>query len=220
MGGRIFKLQSKIESKVELNPFEAKHYDTMLNILSLGIYSSFINRATNKIIFGENESILDLGSGTGRFSCLFHRKAKIQSYVGIDLSEIMIRQAQRKCKRYKDTEFIHGDIRKELPLKIGFDKVFISFVLHGFMQEERIEIIKNAYNALKKGGQFIILDYAEKEVEKAPFFVKSLIRKMECPLAEKFMKINLKKVLREIHFETFTEYFFLGGYIRVEIATK
>ncbi len=213
-------MQSKIKSKVELNPFEAKHYDTLLDILSLGIYPSFINRVIDKIKFEENESILDLGSGTGRFSCLFHKKAKIRRYTGMDLSEIMIRQAQKKCNKYKDAEFIQKDIRKELPFKKEFDKTFISFVLHGFVQEDRIEIIKNAYNALKEGGQFIILDYSEKDVEMASFFIKFLIRKMECPLAEEFMNINLRKVLAEAHFKKFTEYFFLNGYIRLEVATK
>ena len=214
------KLQSKIKSKVELNPFEAKHYDLLMDVLSLGIYPSFTKRVIDKINFSNEENILDLGSGTGEFSCLFHKKAKISRYIGIDLSEIMIRQAENKCKNYKDAKFIQGDIRKELSFKNEFSKTFIAFVLHGFIQEDRIKIIRNAFNALKKGGEFITLDYAEKDVDKAPFYIKFLIRKLECPLAEEFMSRNFKKTLKEVGFTEFKEYFFLGGYIRLEVVKK
>ncbi len=220
MGGRISELQSKIESKVELNPFEAKHYDLMMNIFSLGIYPSFTSRVIDRIKFFDKESIIDFGSGTGHFSCLFHKKARIEKYVGIDLSEIMVKQAEKKCKKYGDTKFIRGDIRKSVPFKEEFTKAFISFVLHGFVQEERIKIAQNAYNALKKGGKFIILDYGEKDVDSAPFYIKFLIRKLECPLAEEFMKTDLKKMLKSVGFANFTEHSFVNGYIRLEIATK
>ncbi len=220
MGGGFPKLQNDIKSKVELNPFEAKHYDLLLNTLSLGIYPSFTKRAVDKIDFAKEESILDLGSGTGRFSCLFHRKTKIKTYTGIDLSEIMIKQARKKCRNYPDAKFIQGNIREKLPFNENFTKTFISFVLHGFIQKDREKIAENAYSALKDNGEFIILDYAEKNVESAPFYIKFLIRKLECPLAEEFMKMDLKKMLKEIGFREFKEYFFLDKYVRLEVATK
>lgn len=42
-----------------------------------------------------------------------------------------------------------------------FDKVFISFILHGFENAQKVDIIGNAYRALKPGGVFYILDYEE-----------------------------------------------------------
>ncbi len=219
MGGRFLKLQNTV-TKVELTPFVAKHYDTILNILSFGIYPMFTKQVIEKAPFENDDTILDLGSGTGRFACLINKKVSVKKYIGIDLSDIMIEQANRRCAKLENFSFIQGEIQKEIPFENEFDKVFISFVLHGFKQEDRIKIIENAFKALKPGGQFIILDYAEKDVDKSPLIIKYLIRKIECPLAEDFMKRNLSAMLQNAGFAKFEELTFLKGYVRLGIATK
>jgi len=219
MGGRFLKLQNTV-TKVELTPFVARHYDTILNIFSLGIYPILTEQIIKKAPFEDNDAILDLGSGTGRFACLINKKISVKKYVGIDLSNIMIEQANRKCTKFKNFSFIQGEIQKEMLFENEFDKVFISFVLHGFEQKDRIKIIENAFKALKPGGQFIILDYAEKNVDKSPLIIKYLIRKIECPLAEDFMKRNLSAMLQSAGFVKFEELAFLKGYVRLGIATK
>ncbi len=219
MGGRLFKLQNTT-TKVELTPFVAKHYDAILNILSFGIYPVFTKQVIEKAPFEDNDAILDLGSGTGRFACLINKKVSVKKYIGIDLSNIMIKQASKKCRGLKNFSFTQGEIQKEIPFENEFDKVFISFVLHGFEQKDRIKIIENAFKALKHGGKFVILDYAEKDVNKSPLIIKYLIRKIECPLAEDFMKRNLKAMLQSTGFTKYKELFFLKSYVRLEIATK
>ena len=209
------------ETKVELTPFIAKHYDAFLNAFSIGIYPFFTANVVKEANFKKGDSVLDLGAGTGRFACLIQKYiGEKGKYVGIDLSEIMVQQAKKRCRSFKNIHFIQERIEEELPLTEHFDKVFISFVLHGFVQENRIKIIKNAYNRLRIGGQFIILDYAERDVNTAPFIVKFLIRKVECPLAEEFMQIDLKKVLSENGFSDFKEKFYFKNYVRLEICKK
>ncbi len=209
------------ETKVELTPFVARHYDVLLNIFSLGIYPLFTANIVKEANFKKGDSVLDLGAGTGRFACLIQKYiGKKGKYIGIDLSEIMVQQAEKRCRSFGNAHFIQGRIEEELPLTKHFDKVFISFVLHGFPQEKRIKIIKNAYNQLQIGGQFIILDYAERDINTAPFIVKLLIRKVECPLAEKFMQINLKKVLFENGFSDFEEKLHFKDYVRLEMCKK
>ena len=220
MGGRFLKLQNNMRSKVELSPFFAKHYETILNIVSFGAYIPFTKNVIEKAPFEKGDSVLDLGSGSGHFACLIAQKANPRRYVGIDISKEMLKIAKERCKNLKNIEFVPGKIQENLPFNSEFDKVFISFVLHGFVQEERLKIIRNAYKSLKPGGKFIILDYAEKNVDKSPLLVKFLIRKAECPLAEKFMKRNLKEMLRREGFSKFEEIFFFKGYVRLEIATK
>ncbi len=220
MGGRFLKLQNNVRSKVELSPFFAKHYETILNIVSFGAYIPFTKNVIEKAPFEKGDSVLDLGSGSGHFACLITRKANPRRYVGIDISKEMLKIAKERCKNLKNIEFVPGKIQENLPFNSEFDKVFISFVLHGFVQEERLKIIRNAYKSLKPGGKFIILDYAEKNVDKSPLPVKFLIRKAECPLAEEFMKKNLKEMLRREGFSKFEEIFFFKGYVRLEIATK
>ncbi len=53
------------DSGVELNSFSAKTYDTLLNIASLGLYYVFINKAIKAMDIQPEDSILDLGCGTG-----------------------------------------------------------------------------------------------------------------------------------------------------------
>ncbi|HDQ15924.1 MAG TPA: class I SAM-dependent methyltransferase, partial [Bacteroidetes bacterium] len=48
----------------------------------------------------------------------------------------------------------------EFDLGKQYDIVFISFVIHGFPNEIRKTVIKNAFNHLKPNGRFIILDFA------------------------------------------------------------
>ncbi len=220
MGGGFFKLQNNVRSKVELSPFFAKHYETILNIVSFGTYIPFTKKVIKKAPFKKGDSILDLGSGSGHFACLISQKANPKRYVGMDISKEMLKRARKRCKNVKNIEFLQGRIQEILPFDSEFDKVFISFVLHGFVQKERLKIIRNAYKSLKPGGKFLILDYAEKNINKSPFLVKLLIRKAECPLAEEFINRNLQEMLRTEGFVKFKELFFFKGYIRLEIAEK
>ncbi len=219
-GGDV-KIKNAKETKVELTPFVAKHYNALLNIFSFGIYPHFTTKVVKEANFRKGDSVLDLGSGTGRFACLIRKYiGETGKYVGVDLSRIMVQQARKRCENFKNTRFISGRIEEELSLTEYFDKVFISFVLHGFTQENRIKIIRNAYKRLRTGGKLIILDYAERDVDRASPIVKFLIRKVECPLAEKFMQINLKEVLFKIGFSAFIEKFHLKGYVRLEMCEK
>ena len=219
-GGDV-KIKNEKETKVELTPFVAKHYNALLNIFSFGIYPYFTTKVVKEANFRKGDSVLDLGSGTGRFACLIRKYiGETGRYVGVDLSKIMVQQARKRCEDFKNIRFLSGRVEEELSLTEHFDKVFISFVLHGFTQENRIRIIKNAYKRLRTGGKFIIFDYAERDVETAPFVAKFLIRKVECPLAEKFMRIDFKKVLSKIGFSDFREKFYLKGYVRLEMCKK
>jgi len=53
-------------SKVEIGPAGAHYYDLFLNLLSLGLYSHFIKGVVGKMGINPGQSILDLGSGTGK----------------------------------------------------------------------------------------------------------------------------------------------------------
>jgi ubiquinone/menaquinone biosynthesis C-methylase UbiE len=107
-----------------------------------------------------------------------------------------------------------------LPYENEYDVVFISFVLHGFVQEKRDIIIQNAYRALKPGGRFAILDYNNFDVDKAPWYIRVAIRKVECPLAEDFIQRDTKKMLKDHGFERFEEFFYFNNYLRLLKAYK
>jgi len=78
---------------------------------------------------------------------------------------------------------IHARADQFLPFKEKFDKVFISFVLHGFPQNIREKVIKNIFEVLKNGGVFFILDYNEFDKDLMPFYLRILFKVIECPYA-------------------------------------
>jgi len=78
------------DSGVELKHFIAKHYDTVMNIASLGIYKSFIGKAIKNSGIKPGDSILDMGCGTGRnASLMMPYTGSNGSITGLDISENM-----------------------------------------------------------------------------------------------------------------------------------
>jgi len=50
-------------SKVEVGTKEARYYDLLLSLISLGVYPRFIRGAIDRMNIQPGQSILDLGSG-------------------------------------------------------------------------------------------------------------------------------------------------------------
>ncbi|MCK4241560.1 MAG: class I SAM-dependent methyltransferase, partial [Candidatus Atribacteria bacterium] len=170
------------ESKVETSKLTAKYYDILMDIITFGGYSFFIKKAIRLINIKSNDRIIDLGAGTGRNTCLMMDYLSVKGeLIGLDISSEMVAQFERRCASFANAKIINQRIDKALPYKDEFDKVFISFVLHGFPQDVRKQIIRNAFKALKKNGEFFILDYNEFSVKEMPFYLKIPFKLIECP---------------------------------------
>jgi len=209
------------QSKVELKGFTAAHYDTIMDVMTFGGYSSFIEKVVESMEIRPWDRILDLGAGTGRNACIMAKylsnKGKV---VGIDISRDMISQFQKKCAAFPNVEIVYARVDRPLPFKPYFDKVFVSFVLHGFPQNIREIIINNALEVLKTNGDFYILDYGEFSFEALPFYGKALFKLIECPYAFDFIKRDWKKILENNSFGGFEEFFFFKNHIRLLKARK
>ena len=213
--------RSRQISKVEVKGFTARYYDALLNIASFGNYSSFIEKSIKLLGIMPEDKILDFGAGTGRNACLMMKYLSSEGkIVGIDISKEMISQFRKKCSDFPNTNIIKSRIDEPLPFKEEFDKVFISFVFHGFPQSKREVIIKNSFKALKGGGSFLILDYNKFSFNNSPFYVKIFFKFIECPYAFDFIKRDWKKILSSYGFGEFEEYFFFGKYVRLLKAVK
>jgi ubiquinone/menaquinone biosynthesis C-methylase UbiE len=206
---------------VEIGDWEARYYDVFLNLLSAGRYPHFMKGVIGRMGIKPGQSILDLGSGTGRNDCFMAQKMGFQGkIVGLDISDEMISQAWKRCFKY--TNVIFKKLRIELPLAYEeeFDKVFISFTLHGFEDDQKVGIIRNAYQALKPGGSFYVLDYAEFEIDRMWFPLRWAFTRWECQLAVEFLKLDIKGMIRNQGFTDVKEEFFLRGYLRLLSAAK
>lgn len=209
------------ESKVELTPWSAKYYDYILNVMSMGLYEKFINRAIEDCNFKANESVLDLGAGSGKNAFIMLKYlGKNAKITGVDISEIMQKHFEYKMKRFPNVTFLKKRIDLPLNLDNNFDNVFISFVIHGFPNDIRSKIIDNAYSSLKKGGRFIILDFAEFSLEEMPIYYKIPFKYIECKYAFDFIKRDWKKILSGFGFGNFSEKFYFKNYVRLLIGEK
>ncbi len=208
-------------STVEVKGFEAKHYDRLMDLITLGYYPFFIRKAIKDLRIQQGDKVLDMGAGTGRNAVLMRQFVQERGeIIGVEIGEEMQEQFRRKTAQYSNIKLLNRRIDQFLPFKEEFDLVFISFVLHGFIQPKREIIIQNAYKALKPRGRFAILDYANFDVDKAIWPVRFAIRKVECPLAEDFIRRDTKQMLYSHGFSDFEEHYYFGGYIRLLLARK
>ncbi len=209
------------DSGVELSEFTAKNYDKIMNIASFGYYRGFIKNAIQKINIESEDHILDLGCGTGRNILLMNKYTSENAQLtGIDISEDMEKQFNENCKHFPNLKFINQRIDQEFDLGQKYDKVFISFVLHGFPHEIRKQIIRNAYNHLKVGGTFNVLDFGEFDMSKMPKHHRFIFKKIECKYAFDFIEKDWKNILSEYGFSDFKEDYFLRKYVRLLRAEK
>lgn len=168
-----------------------------------------------------NHKIIDLGAGTGRNACLMMKQLSTKGeLVGLDISEEMIVQFNKNCAKFSNAKVIYKKIDQDLDYEMYFDKAFISFVLHGFPQEARKQIICNAFKALKKNGELFILDYNEFSLKEMPFYLKIPFKLAECPYAFDFIEKDWKKILAGEGFSYFEEYLFFKKFIRLLKAKK
>jgi len=209
------------DSGVELNPFIAKNYDRVMNAGTLGMYKSFIYKAIHDMNILPGDQILDMGCGSGRNDYIMSRYLNDQGQLtGLDISEHMEKHFHRKFKGDKRMGFINQRIDVPFNLQKKYDKVFISFVIHGFPHEVRNNVIQNAYNHLKPGGSFHILDFAEFDMDKMPGLHRFIFKKIECKYAFDFIERDWKEILNKYSFDNFIEQFYFKKYVRLLSAQK
>lgn len=200
---------------------EARYYDVFLNLLSVGQYSNFVRTVIGKMDIKPGQSILDLGSGTGKNDYFMAQKIGPRGrIVGLDISDEMLGRASKRFGKYPNVIFEKRRIELTMPYKEEFDKVFISFVLHGFEDNLKVGIISNAYQALKPRGSFHILDYAEFDFDRMWLPFRWAFARWECQLAMEFLKLNIKGMISAQGFTEVKEELFLRRHLRLLSAVK
>jgi ubiquinone/menaquinone biosynthesis C-methylase UbiE len=209
------------ESKVETGGFTAKYYDALMDIITFGRYHLFIERSIELMRIRPTDRILDLGTGTGRNACLMAKYlSKKGKLIGIDISQEMISQFKKRCANFPHIKILHARVDQSWPFREKFDKVFISFVLHGFPQAVREAIIERVFDVLRSNTSFFILDYNEFSFKEMPFYLRVPFELMECPYAFDYIKRDWKEILSKHNFGGFEEFFFFNDYIRLLKARK
>lgn len=112
----------------------------------------------------QGAKVLDLCCGMGRHSMALYEAG--YQVTGVDLSEVLLREAQRNDPDRRVT-WMRSDMR-QLPLEGGFDAVLNLFTSFGYFEhdEEHIQVLQEIYRMLKPGGRFLI-DFLNPEYTKA-----------------------------------------------------
>jgi len=209
------------KSHVEIKGFEAKFYDFILIAATFGYYQKLIKKAIEDMKINIDDKILDLGAGTGKNALLIKKYLSYNgSITALEIGKEMRRQFVKNCSNHKNIKLLNMRIENDLPFNNEFDKVFISFVIHGLSQDKRERVIQNAYKVLKQGGKFFIFDWNEFDLNKTGLFLKSFFRFIECPLAHDFIKRDLKKLFKDFEFRNIQEKLYTKGKIRLLVGEK
>jgi len=203
-------------SKVEISGLWARHYDLAMDLVFLGGHRHFMRTVLGRMGVDPRDEILDLGSGTGRNTCLMmERLGPSGRVVGVDSSEQMLRQSRRRCRSYPQVQFLKARIEQPLDFRDEFDKVSVFFVLHGFEDDDKERILANAAKALKPGGTLWILDYSRFDLGKRCFPARWAFALLECELAVEFLEFDLEGMLQSVGFGHFVSCRLVGSYVRL-----
>lgn len=152
------------------------YYEYLTNKIGLWnsekyIFEHFVNK---------NSKILDLGCGNGRTTFGLYNIG-FKEIIGLDISEKMIIKCKEiaKKKNIEDIKFICSNAEKLEFEDNSFDCVFFSFC--GLMtinkEIKRINVVKEIYRVLKKGGIFIFTTYdREKNIKYFDYWQREKIK--------------------------------------------
>ncbi|MGH2899586.1 MAG: class I SAM-dependent methyltransferase, partial [Solirubrobacteraceae bacterium] len=135
----------------------AARYDLLLTVLTLGRERRFRERLVRLARLSPNESVLDIGCGTGSLAMAARRAVGSTATVaGIDASPEMIARAHRKATRAKLTIAYEVALAQSLPfLDETFDVVLSSVMLHHLPKAARADAMREARRVLKAGGRLL-----------------------------------------------------------------
>ena len=137
----------------------SEKYDFLNNLMSFGTQIFIKKDCINQLSVEKPCKILDLCCGTGDLTRILRRKYKYAEVFGTDFSEKMLEIAKTKNNKI---EYLQSDVTN-LPFEDNsFDIVTIGFGLRNIKDFDGA--LKEIYRVLKPNGEFLHLDFGEKNI--------------------------------------------------------
>ena len=181
------------------------------------IFRYFQKRVISLINLSSPSNFLDLGCGTGWAVRYVSTLMKGEGhFVGIDISENMIKKAKEIAKGMNNVIFYKAS-SEELPLENNFfDNIICTFSFHHYLHPEKA--LSEARRVLKPGGRIYILDgtpddYFTKLIDK-------LAKRMEKEHVKQYSTNEFKKMFSESGLRYLKSKTILLYPIKVHIAEK
>jgi demethylmenaquinone methyltransferase/2-methoxy-6-polyprenyl-1,4-benzoquinol methylase len=146
---------------------------------------------TESIRFNKDETILDVGCGTGLYiKNLIDLKKISRNIIGIDISKQMLDKSVRRCKSYEDAYFIRGDAHNLPFRKDSFDKVFAFTVIQNLSNP--IDALREFIRVAKDSSSIVVTTHKKTCTEKK--FVEMIEKTyLNCQIIENKTKDHIAK---------------------------
>jgi ubiquinone/menaquinone biosynthesis C-methylase UbiE len=138
----------------------ASYYDFAVVITTLGQDRRLRKTTVDQALIKPDDSVLDVGCGTGEVTLLAKTRAKHGKVYGIDPAPEMIAVARNKAARKgHDIDFRVGVI-EALPFPdSSINVVTSSLMMHHLPEDLRVRGLAEIYRVLKPGGRLLIADF-------------------------------------------------------------
>ena len=138
----------------------AHYYDLVTNLLMLGQARRLRKMTVDQARIRPEDSVLDVGCGTGEVTLLAKTRAENGSVYGIDPAPEMIAVARSKASHKKlDIDFRVGVI-EALPFPdSSIDVVTSSLMMHHLPEDLKVRGLAEIYRVLKPDGRLLIADF-------------------------------------------------------------
>lgn len=118
-------------------------------------YREIVRHAARELNLVGNESILDVGCGTGALCSVLHEAGF--SVTGVDPAQNMLAVAKRQPEN-EDIRFLQANALEQLPFADkSFDLSIASYVAHGLQKRERMKLYAEMRRITKE--KVILFDY-------------------------------------------------------------
>jgi ubiquinone/menaquinone biosynthesis C-methylase UbiE len=145
-------------------------YDSVVNVIGWG--TNFQKRLVRLSRLESNDSLVDIGAGTGTFCICAKKFRRASKIVGIDPDRHILDIAKQKTvKENLKIEYINTTAQ-DLPFKNNsLDIVVSSLAFHHMSTADKKRACKEIYRVLKHDGHFLLADFGPSK----NIFVKLLI---------------------------------------------
>ena len=129
-------------------------------ILILGDYKDAFFKELKKYIITGNETIIDLGAGSGYFSLLVANELKKGKVISVDNSDKMLKTLKRKVDRFgfqQKIEVHNADILSTGLADNSADIIITNFVLHELSDLNKA--VSEMKRIVKPKGKIIFIDF-------------------------------------------------------------